>query len=79
MVSAIERFHFITVIPKFLSIERQRRDRTIQPFYRIGCTQEIRLLIFNLRKCLCIFISYVKFGLLKYLRLKQRRGDEETK
>ena len=74
---------------KLLKLKYRKRDQAIQLFYRIGCPQVIRSPLFNLLKfeksekstpesCrkLWNLMNNEKFGSLKLLKLKYRRGDQ---
>ena len=73
---------------KYLEFKYRRGVQIIQPFCRIGCLQEIRSPLFNLRKFQKIYkstgescrtnwslMSDKEFGFFKFLKLKYRRGD----
>ena len=74
---------------KFLKLKYRRGDQIVQPFCRIGSTQEIRSPLFNLRKfektekstaesCRMHWnlLDDEEFGWLKFLKLKYTRGDQ---
>ena len=74
---------------KFLKLKCRRGDQIIQPFCRIGSSQDISSPFINLRKFLktekstaesCRMHSNLlndeEFGSLKFLKLKYRRGDQ---
>ena len=74
---------------QFSKIEIEKWDQITQPFCRIGCTQEIRSLLYNLTKfgkteeitaesCRTHWnlMNYEEIGSFKFLKFKYRRGDQ---
>ena len=74
---------------KFLKLKYRKGDKIIQPFCRIGITQEIRSPLFNLKKFKTTDESTAKscrtywnltndkeLRSLKFLKLKYRKGDQ---
>ena len=74
---------------EFGKLKYRMGDRIIQPFYRIGSSQEIRSPLFNLKKFVKIgksagelcrthwnVMNDEEFESLKFVELKYRRGDQ---
>ena len=74
---------------KFLELKYRRGDQIIQLFCRIGCAQEIRSPLFNLKKFQKTdksigesfrthwnLMNNEEFGSFKFLKLKYRSGDQ---
>ena len=74
---------------KFLNLKYRRVDQIIQPFCRIGSTQEIKSPLFNLRKFQKIekstgescrthlnLMNDQEFGCFKFLKLKYKKEEQ---